>query len=951
MIAYGAGYVVNSTSDRPEVTPDDGICDTGNTVTVDGSQVPECTLRAAIQEASASSNGVSTIKFDIPGGGVPVITVPDFLPHITQPVVIDGTSQPGGSVKLEGPCLESIFPATSRICPGLYIAAGGTTVKGLDLDNFFAGIVAADSGGDTIQGNTITSNQVGGCDPSENQIYSSDLYNQSAIGVTGPNDQIIDNQIQVGSFYCGIVVGGGVPAIPYGNQTPANGDTIQGNAVSHVAGGSPPPGGTGGDVGIVVVGGQNTIGANILTGWANGIAVSGSLGVGEVPADHNLIQGNQLSRPSAGGDGIGIDSADNTVQQNTVSWSTSMGSIGIAVTGDGNAIGGATDQLGNTVSGGGPGLTSGAAEGGVSIDGANNAVEHNTITGSTGSGVTVAHGDHNLIRANVFSNDQPLAIDLGADGPTPNDATQSLGTTLPGPSSANDRQNFPVLTDLTVSGNTVSVSGIVDSAANSSYTLEFYMSASCGQDGRGQGQFRLGTKTVNTNASGLASFSFSLDGSGASGALGGVVSATATNSSNDTSEMSPCRSQLAPAGTLGAPTSVTYNASNGLKLGGLPGLSPASTLQVPPGSLPDGTTFNLYPVQSNSQLQSSLPAGQSFLSGFALTWFAPDGTVPQAKPGSPIILTILDPSIQSGDTVYIWTAQGLQPANATVTNGQAVITITSDPTFIIATPSSPGGGGGGGVVNLGGGGLNFVSAPAVDRGCQASTISSHGASLSALVNPDGEATSAYFQYATSTSYGSQTTSQQLGPGFQADLVKAALGDLTAASTYHCRVVATNSAGTTYGQDQIFQTLAAGAPAPPPPSNAQRVNPHLHLAKPAVQTGRACTAKAVIAHASETHKRTCQVTVTLTGTIDPRADGEEITLLLHGSGGSGAARATRQITGRISGGHFKLSVHLSVPAGAGTKAWTFTIDYPGDHALLPATAAGGFKLRRGKLRHG
>ncbi len=53
--------VVNSTGGAPDLIAGDGTCDTGNLVGSD----PECTLRAAIQEANALA-GPDTINFDIP---------------------------------------------------------------------------------------------------------------------------------------------------------------------------------------------------------------------------------------------------------------------------------------------------------------------------------------------------------------------------------------------------------------------------------------------------------------------------------------------------------------------------------------------------------------------------------------------------------------------------------------------------------------------------------------------------------------------------------------------------------------------------------------------------------------------------------------------------------------------------------------------------------------------
>ena len=57
-----SNVIVNSTGDLGDNNIGDDVCDTGGTIGVD----PECTLRAAIQEANASA-AVDTIEFDIPG--------------------------------------------------------------------------------------------------------------------------------------------------------------------------------------------------------------------------------------------------------------------------------------------------------------------------------------------------------------------------------------------------------------------------------------------------------------------------------------------------------------------------------------------------------------------------------------------------------------------------------------------------------------------------------------------------------------------------------------------------------------------------------------------------------------------------------------------------------------------------------------------------------------------
>src|ERR1039457_4231341 len=51
-------------------------------------------LQQAILDANAA-NGLDTIIFQIPGSGVHTISPTNILPAITDPVVIDGTTQPG----------------------------------------------------------------------------------------------------------------------------------------------------------------------------------------------------------------------------------------------------------------------------------------------------------------------------------------------------------------------------------------------------------------------------------------------------------------------------------------------------------------------------------------------------------------------------------------------------------------------------------------------------------------------------------------------------------------------------------------------------------------------------------------------------------------------------------------------------------------------------------------
>ena len=83
--------------------------------------------------------------------------------------------------------------------------------------------------------------------------------------------------------------------------------------------------------------------------------------------------------------------------------------------------------------------------------------------------------------------------------------------------------------------------------------------------------------------------------------------------------------------------------------------------------------------------------------------------------------------------------------------------------------------------------------------------------LNGTVNPHGLNTMYYFECGTTTSYGTQTTSASAGSATSATAVSATLSGLTAGMLYHDRLVATNSAGTSLGNDMTF-TIPVQRPA-------------------------------------------------------------------------------------------------------------------------------------------
>ena len=147
-----ATFTVNSTADT-----DDGTCD-----------ATDCTLREAINAANASA-GADEIRFNIPGAGPHTIQPLTELPTVTDPVTIDGTTEPDFAgtpiIELDG----SLAPAGTSGVNGLKITVGSSVVRGLVINRFKAatgfvggsGIHLETNGSNIIEGNYIGTNVAG----------------------------------------------------------------------------------------------------------------------------------------------------------------------------------------------------------------------------------------------------------------------------------------------------------------------------------------------------------------------------------------------------------------------------------------------------------------------------------------------------------------------------------------------------------------------------------------------------------------------------------------------------------------------------------------------------------------------------------------------------------------------------------------------------------------------
>ena len=72
----------------------------------------------------------------------------------------------------------------------------------------------------------------------------------------------------------------------------------------------------------------------------------------------------------------------------------------------------------------------------------------------------------------------------------------------------------------------------------------------------------------------------------------------------------------------------------------------------------------------------------------------------------------------------------------------------------------------------------------------------------------------YFEWGTTTSYGNQTTSVDIGSGTDDVAHMETVGTLNPETQYHYRLVVESAGGTAFGADQTFTTLSVPVLLPP-----------------------------------------------------------------------------------------------------------------------------------------
>ncbi len=174
-------------------------------------------LRQVLLNANANP-GTDDIRFSIPGNGL-VISPDSALPLITDPVVLDGTSQPGWSgtplIELNG------FSENGPVSfDGLYLAGGasGSTIRGLAVDGFADGVVldeqptqttlqgdyvgidptgaaAGNSGDGVALLNGASGDLIGGTASGDGNVIADNADGVAVVGATTTGDSILGNSI------------------------------------------------------------------------------------------------------------------------------------------------------------------------------------------------------------------------------------------------------------------------------------------------------------------------------------------------------------------------------------------------------------------------------------------------------------------------------------------------------------------------------------------------------------------------------------------------------------------------------------------------------------------------------------------------------------------------------------------------------------------------------------
>jgi CSLREA domain-containing protein len=526
-------FLVTTTDD-----PGDGNCATNG-----------CTLREAITAANSDiTPDTDIINFSLPGSGPYVISPTSALPTITQPISLDGTSEP----EYDGDPLVVIDGDSAGDVNGLTVASSANSIKGLVISGFDS-TTTGGKAGILIQsgtGNTITDNYIG-----TNPAGTAADGNFFGIDVMTSN-----NVIGITQEFGNLIAGNSTDIRILGDS--ADGNDISGNVIgtSKADNAVLTP-----NTGILVNGADDTDIGIADTNYGNTIN-AGAGGIEIVnDSDTNEVYGNFVGTNSTGT----ADPAAN-----------SPVGISISNNSNGNTVGGDTPEERNLVSGNRVGIELGASfnDGGVNNDVLGNFVgtditgtnplpnsEHgiiafnpdNEIGNTTGGGNLIAFNTlkgvvvssarpantGNRISGNSIHSNGELGIDLDPNGVTPNDNDDS-------DTGPNNIQNFPIVDMVTPTQGGVRLEGTFNSNPGEDYTLEFFSSPAKDGSNFGEGKTYLGSLGDSTDGDGDLAFDLTLTEVVPPGHF---VTATATGPSG-TSEFSQAVRMCTKIGTGGANT-------------------------------------------------------------------------------------------------------------------------------------------------------------------------------------------------------------------------------------------------------------------------------------------------------------------------------------------------------------------------------------------------------------
>jgi hypothetical protein len=269
-------------------------------------------LRQALLDANAHANSLNPgnvaddIDFNISGNSVHTIQPTSALPAITDPVIINGYSQPlnDGSGKNASPNTNAFGLADNAVlriqlngagvldpdasANGLLIKTNGCTVQGLVVNGFFNSGVELDPGAhdNTIRGNFIGTNATGNAAAGDfNGVFMLGTWNNTLGGV----DDASRNLISGNNLY-GVII--------EGDNT--FGNLVAGNYIGTDFSGTSPVANKYG--GLSISADNNTVGA---PGGPNVISGNGGAGIELVYASSNVVHGNRIGLNAAGSAPLG----------------------------------------------------------------------------------------------------------------------------------------------------------------------------------------------------------------------------------------------------------------------------------------------------------------------------------------------------------------------------------------------------------------------------------------------------------------------------------------------------------------------------------------------------------------------------------------------------------------------------------------------------------------------